>query len=276
MNDKPNLILITGSTGLVGARLLRRLLQAGWKCRTLLRDTANTAPGAIPVRGDLLDPAALAEAVKDVTAVVHLAAVFRTPDDQLIWKSNLDGTRNLIDAVSAMAPQARFIFASTAHVYDAGNPHPGREDDTISPGHAYPASKVAAEKLLQDSGLNWSILRFPFVYGDGDGHLESLPKHLETLNWHPAARMSTVHHRDIHTAMQLALDGVMDGRIVNIADDAAISVYELVKLTGGAMESSATPLSNPWHLHIDTTLARSLGFQPSVPTVFDAVRAGLL
>src|SRR5690606_20995411 len=145
---------------------------------------------------------------------------FRSQDTDLIWNSNLEGTRNLINAAKEFAPNARVIFASTSHVYKTDNPHPGREDDPTEPGHAYPASKLAAEKELMDSGLNFAILRFPFVYGDGDGHLEMLPKHVGAAGWHPAMKMSTVHHQDIATAVKLALTGAMDQRIVNINDDA--------------------------------------------------------
>jgi nucleoside-diphosphate-sugar epimerase len=272
MNVNSKQILVTGGSGLVGARLLPRLQQAGWECRALLRDTSKTVPGVTTIEGDLSDPQVLAKAVDGVSAVVHLAAVFRTQDSDLIWKSNLEGTRNLIDAVQANSPQARFIMASTAHVYSADNPHPGREDDAVTPAHPYPASKAAAELLLRESGLTWSVLRFPFVYGDGDGHLESLPAYLPTFNWHPAARMSTVHHRDIATAIHMALNGIMDSRIVNIADDAALSVYELLKLVGTTMPSSAEPLQNPWQLHIDTSLARSLGFAPTVRTVYQGMQ----
>jgi nucleoside-diphosphate-sugar epimerase len=81
----------------------------------------------------------------------------------------------------------------------------------------YPASKLAAEKELRGSALNWSILRFPFVYGDKDGHMES------------------IHHQDIATAVNLALTGAMDGRIVNTVDEAPTSVYELIELVGATM-----------------------------------------
>jgi UDP-glucose 4-epimerase len=163
------------------------------------------------VEGDLLDPASLAEALEGVSAIIHLAAVFRTQDTDLIWKSNLEGTRNLIAAAKAQASEARFIMASTSHVYNMDSPHPGREDDATDPQPAYPASKVAAEKELRESGLNWSIQRFGFVYGDQDGHLESVPKHAINAKWHPAQKMSMIHHRDIATAMKLALTGAMDG-----------------------------------------------------------------
>ena len=96
------------------------------------------------------------------------------------------------------------------------------------------------------------------------------PKHVSAGDWHPAQRMSTIHHRDIATAMQLALGGAMDGRIVNISDEAPTSVYELVELVGETMPSSSEPLTNPWYLHVDGSLARSLGFQPTVRTVHQA------
>ncbi|WP_028787354.1 NAD-dependent epimerase/dehydratase family protein [Terrimonas ferruginea] len=276
MQEKSRTILVTGGNGLVGTRLLPRLMKAGWQCRVLVRGNREMPEGVIPVAGDLFDPSSLTDAVEGVSAIIHLAAVFRSPDKDLIWKSNLDGTCNLIAAAKVHAPDARFIFSSTSHVYNINNPHPGREDDEVTPQHAYPASKVAAEHELRKSGLTWSILRFPFVYGDGDGHLEALPQHVVAANFHPAMRMSTIHHRDIYTAIGLALDGVMDKRTVNIADEAPTSLYELLKLVGHTMASSSEPLVNPWYLHADSSLARSLGFQPQIRTVHQAAQEELL
>jgi len=275
MNRQIGKILVTGATGLVGSRLLPRLVEAGYDCAALVRGK-EVSSGVTAIEGDLFDTASLEAALKDVNAVIHLAAVFRSPDTDLIWKSNLEGTRNLIAAVKSNAPDARFIFASTSHVYDMNNTHPGREDDALNPKHAYPASKVAAEQELRESGLNWSVLRFPFVYGDGDGHLEELPKHIVAANFHPAMRMSTIHHRDIYTAVTMALQGIMDGRVVNIADEAPTTLYELLQLVGEPMSPSAEPLANPWYLHADASLARSLGFQASVRTVYQASRENLL
>jgi len=269
-------VLLTGVTGLVGARLLPRLVAAGIDCRALVRGDKALPAGVTPVAGELFDPPTLARAVEGVSDIVHLAAVFRSQDTDLIWKTNVDGTRNLIAAAQAHAPQARFVLASTSNVYDANNSHPGREDDPVDPLHAYPASKVAAEKALRESGLDWAILRFPFVYGDGDGHLDALPKHALAGQWHPAKRISTIHHRDIATAVQLALSGRFDRRIVNIADEAPTSIYELAALVGESLPPSSAPLENPWHLHVDGSLARSLGFQPRVKTVYQAAEEKLM
>ncbi len=269
-------ILVTGATGLVGARLLPRLVEAGWDCRALMRDDREPPGGVTAVKGDLQDLASLGDAVKGVSAIIHLAAVFRTSDTNLIWRSNLDGTRNLIAAAKAHAPEVRFIMASTSNVYDIDSSHPGREDDMADPKQAYPASKLAAESELRASGLTWSIQRFGFVYGDKDGHLEAMPGHAANGRMHPAQTMSLIHHRDIATAMALALTGAMDGRVVNIADEAPTSIYELVELVGATMEPSAEPLTNPWHLHMDGSLARSLGFQPIVRTVHQAMLENLM
>lgn len=269
-------ILVTGATGLVGTRLLPRLVERGEDCRALVRSGKSAPAGTTVVEGDLFDPASLADAITGVSAIIHLAAVFRTQDTDLIWKSNLEGTRSLIAAAQAHAPQARFIMASTSNVYGRNSTRPGRETDVVEPEQAYPASKVAAEKLLRGTALRWSIVRFPFVYGEADGHLEMLPKLLHLLDFHPANRMSTIHHRDIATAMEMALAGTFDGRIVNIADDAPTTIYELIELLGETMAPSSEPMQDPWYQHIDASLARSLGFQPTVRTVYQAVREGLM
>ena len=265
-------ILVTGATGLVGERLLPRLIAAGVDCLGLIRPGKTVPAGVTAVEGELFDAASLEKAVTGISALVHLAAVFRTQDQDLIWKSNLEGTRNLIAAVKRRAPQARFIMASTSNIYDANTPRPGREDDDADPKQAYPASKLAAEKELRESGLTWSVLRFAFVYGDQDGHIESMPKIAAEgrMKFQPAARMSMIHHSDIANAVKLALTGAFDRRIVNIADDGPTSMYELFGLVGADMEPSAEPLRNPWHLHVDNALARSLGFKPQIRTVFQA------
>jgi UDP-glucose 4-epimerase len=76
--------------------------------------------------------------------------------------------------------------------------------------------------------------------------------------------------------VKLALSGVMDRRIVNVTDDAPVTVYEMAELAGDPIDGSAEPLTNPWAGQMDGSLIRELGFQPSVPTIRDAVRNGLL
>lgn len=78
------------------------------------------------------------------------------------------------------------------------------------------------------------------------------------------------------TAVGRALSGAKGGRVVNIADDAPMTVLEMTEIAGAPIEGSAEPLANPWAGRMDTTLARELGFRPTVPTMRGAVRDGLL
>ena len=167
-------------------------------------------------------------------------------------------------------------MASTGLVYDADASHPGLEDDATNPKLAYPASKIAAEKELRNSGLIWSILRLGFVYGDGDGHLASVPPIVARFKWHPAKTFSLVHQRDVAGAIEFALSGAMDGYIVNICDDAPTTLYEMASLIGSPIEPSSEPLTDPWMGRMDGSRLRSLGFQPTVLTVYQAMQQGIL
>jgi nucleoside-diphosphate-sugar epimerase len=269
-------VLVTGGTGLVGSRLLKRFVEAGIDTRALARTGKDLPIGVTRIEGDILSPETLVAAVEGVTDIIHLAALFRTQDEVEIWKVNHEGTRNLIDAVIEHNPAARFLMASTSNVYGPELSHPGREDDEVTAKQAYPASKIAAEKELRESGLNWVVLRFPFVYGEKDGHMESIPGFISSMKWHPAKKLSVIHHEDIATAIELALTGVMDTRVVNIADESPLTIYEISQIVGAIPQSSDEPLVNPWIGHVDASLSRSLGFQPKVATVYQAQREGKL
>jgi nucleoside-diphosphate-sugar epimerase len=269
-------ILITGATGLVGTRLLPRLVVAGNDIRVLVRAGKTVVAGVTVIEGDILDATSVAAAVDGIDAIVHLAAVLRTPQPEQIWAVNLEGTRNLIEAAKKHAPGARFILASTGLVYNEETARPSLESDEVAPKRDYPASKVAAEQLLRDSELNWSILRFGFVYGDGDGHIGQIPHIAQLLKLHPANRLSMVHHRDIAGFVKMAISGAFDGRIVNTVDEAPMTIHELSKIAGAPLDLSNAPLANPWAGVLDGTQAQELGFYPEVRTTFQAIQEGIL
>ncbi|MBZ9738325.1 NAD-dependent epimerase/dehydratase family protein [Mesorhizobium sp. CO1-1-4] len=269
-------ILVTGATGLVGTRLLPRLVEAGIDVRALVRHGKSLPAGVTAVEGDILDAASLGAAVSGVDSIVHLAGLLRTPDTKQIWNVNLEGTRNLIEAAKANAPSSRFIMASTSLVYNDDAPRPSLESDDVAPTRDYPASKVAAEKLLRESGLNWTVLRFAFVYGDDDGHIGQIPHIAQLLKLHPANRLSMIHHRDIAAVTKLALAGSFDGHIVNTADDAPMTVLELSRIAGAPLEPDASPLTHPWAGVLDGSFARGLGFTPEVRSTNQAIQEAAL
>lgn len=67
------------------------------------------------------------------------------------------------------------------------------------------------------------ILRLGLVYRDRDGHLEAAGL-MANGKWHPAQALSLIHHRDIATAVKLAITGALDGHTVNVVDEAPAAI----------------------------------------------------
>ena len=252
-------------------------LHPGSNAAPLVRGDLELPAGTTAVRGDLGDPGSLEAAVQGIDAVVHLAALFRTDDEDAIWRANLDGTQNLVDAVRTHHAPGPVRHGEHGQRLRRRRRTARPRDRRLLTDARVPASKVAAEQVLRDGGLTWSILRLPFVYGDGDGHLASLGALADRFGLHPAHTYSVAHHRDIAAVVQLALTGVMDGRTVNVTDDSApVTVYEMAQLGGNPVAASAEPLTDPWSGRMDGTLLRGFGFRPTVPTIHAAAHDGIL
>src|SRR5260370_23583956 len=95
-------ILITGASGFLGRRTVQLALERGLAVRALVR--RPTAELGLPLdcvyQGDVTDPATLSAAVEGVGAVIHAAATTSetAPDEALSRRTNVDGTRNLLEA----------------------------------------------------------------------------------------------------------------------------------------------------------------------------------
>lgn len=144
-------IAITGGTGFVGQAVLDA---AAGKIRALARTVPDDRPDIEWVQGSLSDTAALAKLVDGADAIIHIAGLTNTPDIAKFKTANVDGTQAIIDAAKA-ARVKRFVFVSSL---SARKPE-------LS---AYGTSKAEAEKLVESSGLNWTIVRPPGVYGPRD------------------------------------------------------------------------------------------------------------
>jgi nucleoside-diphosphate-sugar epimerase len=278
-------ILITGATGKVGSRFVPRMLAKGYDVRILVRDAAKASAlaglGAEVVTGDLNDAGTLLPAVKDIDAVIHIAAFFRSfTDNEGIIKTNHAGTVALANA-SIAAGVKRFIFTSTGNVYGSGYRHPAKEDDVVNMNdlRAYSSSKIAAEQELislhKNKGFDVRVLRLGFVYGDRDPHIAEIIPLLKKMKRHSGSRMHMVHHLDVAQALTLLLhtDG-LNGEIFNVVDDAPITLYELADSVGHAADAfdpAEGPLTDPFEGIMDITKLRSkTGFRPLVPSYYVA------
>ena len=278
-------ILITGATGKVGSRFVSRILAKSYDIRILVRDAAKASAlaelGAEVVIGDLNNADTLPHAVKDIDAVIHIAAFFRSfTDNEGIIKTNHAGTVALANA-SMAAGVKRFIFTSTGNVYGSGYQHPAKEDDpvNINDPRAYSSSKIAAEQELislhKSKGFDVRVLRLGFVYGDRDPHIEEIIPLLKRMKRHSGSRMHMVHHLDVAQALILLLhtDG-LNGEIFNVADDAPITLYELADSVGqltDAFDPVEGPLTDPFEGILDISkLRNTTGFRPLVPSYYVA------
>jgi nucleoside-diphosphate-sugar epimerase len=272
-------ILITGATGKVGSRLARRLAKRGDHVRALVRDPARAAglrdDGVELIAGDLLDTDSLVAAVRGVDAVVHCAAFFRGATPEQAHAVNDLGTRHLADAARA-ASVGRFVFTSTGLVYGAKGGRLTSEDEACGPTEAYPVSKLAAERfLLALAGLDVRVLRLPFVYGDGDPHIEeALPM---MRGFQPKQRLSLGHHADIAQAVARVLDAPSPAhRIYNVTDDDAPDLATLFASVGAPPpDGSNAERGRAFDVLLDGRRIREdLGFTPTFPTLADAIAVG--
>ncbi|MCE4222342.1 NAD(P)H-binding protein [Methylobacterium sp. C25] len=165
------LIALTGATGFIGRHLLKALTARGYRVRVLLRRPVEVPEGASSaVVGDLARPINMAAALSGVDAVVHSAglanAMSGAPEDDF-RSSNTEATRRLAEAAQR-AKVRRFVFLSSIRAQTgASAPNPVTEADPSVPTDAYGRSKLAAEQVLAETGLDWVALRPALVYGVG-------------------------------------------------------------------------------------------------------------
>jgi len=147
-------IAVTGATGFVGQALLDRADHEGVPVKALARRPQDARSGVEWVRGDLEAKGALRQLVRGSEAVIHVAGVVNAPDAAGFEAGNVTGTLNLIEACLSEGVQ-RFVHVSSLSA---------REPDLS----AYGASKARAEKLVAASGLDWTMVRPPAIYGPRD------------------------------------------------------------------------------------------------------------
>lgn len=185
-------LALTGGTGFVGAHLVDAALAAGHEVIALTRRQQTARERVTWVQGDLQDRSALEQLVEDVDAAIHVAGVISAASPAAFENGNVFGTLALLAAATAGGVR-RFVHVSSL----------AAREPNLS---LYGDSKARGEELVMGSGLDWSIVRPPAVYGPGDKETLELFRmaKLGVMLMPPKGRISVIHVHDL-AALLLAL-----------------------------------------------------------------------
>jgi len=158
-------IAITGGTGFVGRHLADRLVREGHEVMLVSRragdDRVMSAIGQVKcVSSDLSDPTTLAEAFQGCDAVAHCAGINRELGSQTYQRVHIEGARNVVEAAHRAGIRRIALMSFLRARPKCGSP--------------YHESKWAAEGIVRNSQLDYTIVKAGMVYGRGDHMLDHL------------------------------------------------------------------------------------------------------
>ncbi len=285
------MILVTGATGFVGGHVARLLADRGCPVRVLVRPSSDLRGvarlRAERVTGDLQDPASLERAVAGCDTVFHVAADYRlwTPDPSQLYRSNVDGARNLLEA-ARRAGVRRVVYTSTVGCIGVkGDGTSGDEDSPVRlqdmTGH-YKRSKFLAEQLALEyarAGLPVVVVNPTAPVGECDWKptptgriildflLGRMPAYVDT-------GLNLVDVRDVALGHLLAAERGRSGERY-ILGGRNLTLREILEMLAGLSERPAPrvriPYAAAWVFGAaSTAFAHMTGREPRAP--LEAVR----
>lgn len=195
--------LVTGGSGFLGRRLVRRLLADGVPTRVLVRSPAKAAEladeGADTVVGDITDEGALDAALDGVATVYHLAGRLLVPGVHAdeYRRTHVVGTQLILARCHGRSDLRRFVHCSTTGVLGVTGEDPADEDAPTRPTNVYEATKAEAELSVRaalQGGLPAVIARPGLVYGPGDLHLLGFFRAVLHGRFRPIGRRPVLFH----------------------------------------------------------------------------------
>ena len=227
---------VTGGTGFLGSHLIDAALLAGHEVKALTRRQQLAREGVEWISGSLDDRAAVHQLVGDADAIIHVAGVISGTDARVFHKGNVEGTLAMLAAATAGGVK-RFVHVSSLAAREPG----------LS---LYGGSKARAEELVDRSGLDWSIVRPPAVYGPGDKETLELFKMARggQIYMPPSGRLSLIHVDDLaRLLLALAQPGAPTKLIIEPDDGRprGWSHREFGEALGNAVGVPARTISTP-------------------------------
>ena len=238
-------ILLTGANGLLGRHLVKKLAEKGYEVIATAKGESkinSIGNGKVKFLSlDITDGAAVNKLMNEVKpdVLLHTAAMTQVDVCELnkidCWNTNVTATRFLID--SAKETKSRIIFISTDFVFD-GLHGPYKEEDEPNPVNYYGSSKLAAEKAVIQSGLDWAIVRTVLVVGNTeDGQRQNILTWVkeklekgETIKVVDDQVRTPTYVEDLADGIILILEKKSKG-IVHIAGKDTLTPYQIARQT---------------------------------------------
>lgn len=235
-------IFLTGGSGYVGRNLIRRLCADGYAVRALVRSAGSastvTRLGAEAVQGDLCS-AAIGTHMAGCEAVIHAAADTGDHSDSARqWKTNVEGTRNVITAARAAGVPRSVVISSASAITS------GRRLRNVTEDHPYPkrpagiygASRAQAERValaLAGDAFRVVVLRPHLVWGrDNTTAVANLLGVVRSgrFAWISGGHYltSAIHVDNLCEAVSCALRSGVQSRIHHVSDGAPVSFRTLI------------------------------------------------
>jgi len=267
----PRVVAVTGGTGFLGRRVVALLVERGDTVRLLARRPwATNVPrgeGVTTVTGRLEDPPSLDALMEGATHVVHAAASIGSIDPEELHRTNVEGTRNVVEAAER-ARIKRFVHVSSVAA-------------EWRPDALYGASKKAAEDVVAATDVPWVMLRPPVILGPGC-QVEAKVARFARLGLVPtvagSGTMFPVHVDDVALACVTATDArAVCGNRYQLPGPEPLDLADIQRRTLERLERRALVLPIPPALlkAASEVLAKLTGATPMSADVIDAIAKGV-
>jgi nucleoside-diphosphate-sugar epimerase len=225
---------LTGATGFVGGHFVPALRAAGYTVRALTRRSRQDSAGVSWIAGDLASPDSLDQLVSGADVVFHLAGAIKGLTEQDFVRANVTGTANLLAAMQRQGTK-RLVHVSTL----------AARQPQLS---TYARTKAAGEGLARASGLAWSIVRPPGIYGPGDretlAFFQMAARGIAPLPL-PSQRLALLHVSDLTAALIAASAPAMIGATAEVSDEADLTLTMLIGALGESLGRSVRRFAVP-------------------------------
>jgi len=229
-------LALTGGTGFVGAHLLDAAVANGHEVLDLTRREQPPRDHVTWILGDLHDRSALEQLVEDADAAIHVAGVISARTAAAFENGNVLGTLSFLAAATAGGVR-RFVHVSSL----------AAREPNLS---LYGDSKARGEELVMGSGLDWSIVRPPAVYGPGDRETLELFRMAKfgMILMPPKGRVSIIHVDDLARLLLALSQAGAPSSILIEPDDGTPGGWthrDFARALGDAMGTKPAILSSP-------------------------------